>query len=153
MFSGQTYSEELDGPRLNSQLGRVFSLMVDGKWRTLGEILAATGDPEASISARLRDFRKPQFGGHTMESERIDGGLWRYRLLCEGKPIEPKPGTLFDDTLVVFERTQTPHGLEFAGRALKADIEDGHEISESEKQALRDAYAKRMKELKERWNH
>jgi predicted transcriptional regulator len=40
------------------QARRVIGCMADGAWRTLAEISAATGDPEASVSARLRDMRK-----------------------------------------------------------------------------------------------
>jgi hypothetical protein len=44
---------------------------------------AATGDRWASISARLRDFRKAMHGGHTVERERVKdgGGTFRYRLV------------------------------------------------------------------------
>lgn len=49
------------------QLGEVLSVMEDGRWRTLGDIEALTGAPQASISARLRDLRKPQFGSYVVE--------------------------------------------------------------------------------------
>jgi hypothetical protein len=53
---GATFDRKLDGKRLNEQTRRVFERMKDGTWRTLREIAAATGDPEASVSARLRDL-------------------------------------------------------------------------------------------------
>lgn len=53
---GSTYVHTFDFDRLNAQASRVFHVMKDGKWRTLAEIAAVTGDPEASISARLRDL-------------------------------------------------------------------------------------------------
>jgi hypothetical protein len=59
--------------------------MLDGRWRTLRQISDATGSPEASVSARLRDMRKPRFGASTVDRERMgdpDGGLHRYRLLA-----------------------------------------------------------------------
>lgn len=56
-FSGKTYVPQFDRERLNAQQRRVFDLMLDGEWRTLEEIRKATHDPEASISARLRDLR------------------------------------------------------------------------------------------------
>jgi len=59
--------------------------MRDGEWRTLGEISEATGHPEASVSARLRDFRKPRFGGHTVNRRRgkwVGGSWWEYQLLA-----------------------------------------------------------------------
>lgn len=55
---GETFDKKLDGPRLNKQSKLVFDLMIDGRWRTLGEISAETKAPEASVSARLREFRK-----------------------------------------------------------------------------------------------
>lgn len=80
-FDGETYSPPLDADRLGAQAKAVFGLMSDGRWRTLAEISAATGYPEASVSARLRDFRKSKFGGNDVERERLEAGLHRYRLV------------------------------------------------------------------------
>jgi hypothetical protein len=55
-FGGSTYIPEFDQERLNHQSRLVYSLMIDGEWRTLEEISAGTGAPQASVSARLRDF-------------------------------------------------------------------------------------------------
>lgn len=79
-FGGATYDEERDGDRLRKQLGRVRRLMSDGNWRTLDQIAAHTGDPPASVSARLRDFRKGKFGGHTVHRRYDGAGLWSYRV-------------------------------------------------------------------------
>lgn len=57
-FDGSDYRPALDDARLAGQILRIFELMKDGAWRTLGEIAAATGDPQASISAQLRHLRK-----------------------------------------------------------------------------------------------
>jgi hypothetical protein len=75
-----------DHARIAKQRERVMWLMRDGYWRTLAEIEAATGYPQASISARLRDFRKARFGSHTVLRRRAaeGGGTWEYRL--EVKP-------------------------------------------------------------------
>jgi hypothetical protein len=54
--------------------------MLPGGWWTLPQLAAATGYPEASISARIRDLRKPKFGGHTVERRHVSKGLWEYRL-------------------------------------------------------------------------
>jgi hypothetical protein len=71
LFDGVTADPELDDARLTSLLDRVRQLMLDGKWRTLREIADALGHgSEASISARLRDLRKPKFGGLIVESRR-----------------------------------------------------------------------------------
>lgn len=83
-FGGGTYVVAFDYERLNAQSRRVFDCMRDGEWRGLSEIAAVTGDPEASVSARLRDFRKPEFGALTVERQRVGDprdGVFRYRLL------------------------------------------------------------------------
>jgi hypothetical protein len=82
-FDGATYEPALDRVRLNVQMRAVAALMLDGRWRTLRQISDATGSPEASVSARLRDMRKPRFGLSIVERERMgDDGLHRYRLLA-----------------------------------------------------------------------
>ncbi len=87
-FDGETYEPGPDYLRLSGQLGRVFATMRDGVWRTMAEISVLTGDPEASVSARLRDLRKPKFGGHSVarrpRGER-EAGLWEYRLEVNGR--------------------------------------------------------------------
>lgn len=77
---GATYQHQRDGKRLAAQHHRVLAAMRDNGWWTLSELHRATGDPEASISARLRDLRKPRFGGHVIEREYVERGLFRYRL-------------------------------------------------------------------------
>ena len=80
-FSGDTYDEDRDGERLSRQARVVFDLMQDGKWRTLADIAARTKEPEASISARLRDLRKERNGSYRVEREYLAGGIWQYRVL------------------------------------------------------------------------
>ncbi len=82
-FDGPAYEPEFDQARLTGQILRIQTLMSDGQWRTLGEIEAATGDPQASVSAQLRHLRKARFGAHVVERRhRGDraAGLWEYRL-------------------------------------------------------------------------
>lgn len=79
-FDGETFEPELDAERLSRLLDRVRRLMLDGHWRTIGEIQRLVGGSEAGVSARLRDFRKPRFGGYTVERRRIKGGLHEYRV-------------------------------------------------------------------------
>ena len=79
-FDGDDYRPELDKSRLRGQILRVADLMSDGKWRTLRQIAAKTGDGEASISAQLRNLRKEKHGGHTVDSRRVKGGLYEYQL-------------------------------------------------------------------------
>lgn len=78
--AGVTFDPAIDADRLNHQQRLVYDLMADGVWRGLAEIHAATGAPEASASARLRDLRR---AGLTVERRRRDprAGLWEYRVL------------------------------------------------------------------------
>lgn len=78
---GATFDQERDGKRLATQHSKVFDCMRDGRWRSLAEIARETGYPEASISARLRDFRKPRFGSHGVDRRHTRNGLHEYRLL------------------------------------------------------------------------
>ena len=86
-FDGITYEPARDRERLSSQLGRVEEYLADHDWHTLGEITEAVGGTEASISARLRDLRKPKFGAYIVERRHVEGGLWEYRMLDR----DPKP--------------------------------------------------------------
>jgi len=86
-FDGPTYESSHDCARLTGQTRRVHQAMLAasylGQWLTLSEIRERTGDPEASISARLRDLRKDRFGGLEIEKRRrgeASRGLWEYRL-------------------------------------------------------------------------
>lgn len=79
---GETFEAPMDADRLNAQARRVWRFMETGGWHTLAAISEGTeGTPEASVSARLRDFRKPEFGSHTVERRRADHGGYEYRLL------------------------------------------------------------------------
>jgi hypothetical protein len=82
-FNGPDYDPKMDHGRLTHQLDRIRNLMIDGRWRTLGEIRSATGDPESSISAQLRHLRKPRFGAYKIDKRRRGvgrRGLFEYRL-------------------------------------------------------------------------
>ena len=78
---GATYNHQRDGIRLHKQHNRVLAFMRDGLWHSLRDISEATGDPEASVSARLRDLRKPRFGGFSIDRRYVARGLYEYRLL------------------------------------------------------------------------
>lgn len=77
-FGGATYDPPQDFARLNAQTQRVFDALSDGQWHTLRGLSDATGDPEASVSARLRDLRKPKFGGFDVQRERAGEGRGTY---------------------------------------------------------------------------
>jgi hypothetical protein len=80
-FDGGTYLRQRDHVRLAKQAQAIWDILADGRWHTLAELRERTGYPEASISARLRDLRKPKFGGWTVEHENTGRGLWRYRVV------------------------------------------------------------------------
>ena len=78
---GETFDRSKDLRRLNKQAQDVYLVMADGRPHTLREISEATGHPEASVSARLRDLRKPTLGGFIIDRQRIaESGTWTYRL-------------------------------------------------------------------------
>lgn len=86
-FDGETYVRPRDHDRLFAQLAKVQSAMADHGWHTLPELELTTGAPQASISARLRDLRKPKFGAYQVERRYVVAGLWEYRLLAP-HPVE-----------------------------------------------------------------
>lgn len=79
-FGGITYEARHDEARLSKQLEAVKQHMLSREWVTLEELSVITGAKEQSVSARLRDLRKPEFGGYIVERKRIDGGLFAYRV-------------------------------------------------------------------------
>ena len=80
-FDGNTYVHERDSLRLGDQMAAVFDLMKDGLWRSLAQISEAVNAPESSVSARLRDLRKPRFGGHSVERRYVCKGCFIYQLV------------------------------------------------------------------------
>jgi hypothetical protein len=103
VFGGETYEAERDFVRLKGQLKRTWDVMKDGKWRTLKQIANEASalradrgrDSEAAISARLRDFRKKEFGKYEVHARNDGGGLWRYRLwLKEPGAQTPEPAPI-----------------------------------------------------------
>lgn len=79
-------------PQRSKQLQLVLDVMEDGHHRTLVAIQAAVWNAKdglwimtQSISARLRDLRKPQFGGFLVEKRRLEGVLFEYRVDVHAK--------------------------------------------------------------------
>lgn len=83
---------DLEGPvkdaRLKRQVERVFDYMCNGRWCTLKQIAEAVNASEASVSARIRDLRKPRFGGWWIEKQMgKTSGVHLYKLvLGSGDP-------------------------------------------------------------------
>lgn len=79
--------------RLKTQAQRVFFLMQDNAWWTLSDIANTLNISESGASARLRDFRKPQWGSHTVLCEKWRGNLCKYRLITNGPLLDGKRNT------------------------------------------------------------
>ena len=83
IFDGSDYVHNRDSTRLGTQLEQIRDFMEGRSHLTLQEISDATGHPHASVSAQLRNLRKPRFGGRTVEKKHISNGLYGYKLLPE----------------------------------------------------------------------
>ena len=67
--------------RFDSQIAILLAaLQANREWRTLDQLHAVTGIRETSLSAQLRNLRKAEHGGHTVEKRRLNTGAWEYRL-------------------------------------------------------------------------
>jgi hypothetical protein len=88
LIQGSSFDESQDGERLRAQHEAIWAVMQDGGWHTLeslqealmarfGIVAKTTG-----ISARIRDFSKPECGKHTVHDRRVAGhpSLWEHRL-------------------------------------------------------------------------
>jgi len=84
-FDGDDYVHTRDVARLTGQILRVHQFMTDWQWHTLAQIAAATGAPEASASAQLRNLRKVRFGKWEVSRRHVNGGLYEYRLEPAGQ--------------------------------------------------------------------
>ena len=87
-----TEIKEHDRKRLYRQRAKVLAYMLPREdWRSLAEINAALGEPEGSISARLRDFRKAEYGSYYVPARRrvAEKGTWEYQVIVGDG--EPKP--------------------------------------------------------------
>jgi hypothetical protein len=80
-FDGATFEPEQDQERLTGQLATVREYMLAIRlWCSLAELHGVLRIPEASISARLRDLRKPKFGSYLVERRRRSPGTFEYRV-------------------------------------------------------------------------
>jgi hypothetical protein len=83
-LKGDDYDPVRDAERLRTQVGRIYILCRDGKWRTVRSISKELEEtyhaffPENSVQAQLRNLRKL---GVTVERRRISDGLSEYRLV------------------------------------------------------------------------
>ena len=95
MNQSQVYVLAMLGARAQTQIEVIRDVMLSaaecarsaegagGGWLTLGEISELTAYSEASVSAQLRNLRKPKFGGYVVEKRRRrcrGAGQWEYRM-------------------------------------------------------------------------
>lgn len=85
IFHGQTFDFGEDYGRLKNNTQRVFATLMDGEWHTASELREVGGE---RWSARVRQLREPQMGGLIVEAERLEGGVWKYRLDLESLTAE-----------------------------------------------------------------
>lgn len=83
---GETFNRARDLDRLDNAMGRIYTLMKDGRWYTLAELACVGECSEAAASARLRDLRKKKFGGWFVDKANCGDGLWKYRFTGEVNP-------------------------------------------------------------------
>ena len=90
-FDGATYDPERDKGRLTKQLLAIRDAMLAATdYHTPAELGAMAGMVEAgtaSITARIRDLRKPKFGGYAVSGRprKNGGGLWEYKIEKPGR--------------------------------------------------------------------
>jgi hypothetical protein len=80
-FGGETYDPQRDRARLTGSLLLVLEAMRLGGWWSLAGLAIVGKCSQAAASARIRDLRKPRYGGHTIEKRYVADGRWEYRLL------------------------------------------------------------------------
>lgn len=86
LFDGATFDRKRDESRLRCQLDAVRRAMLSGGWWTLARLSDVAQGSEASVSARLRDLRKPKFGAYVIERRYVTNGVWEYHLQTGSRP-------------------------------------------------------------------
>lgn len=74
--------------RLSDQLSRVKQWLYEnvGRWVIVPDFdRRRRGEGTAAITARIRDLRKSQHGGHEILCRRREKGLYEYKLLARSK--------------------------------------------------------------------
>ena len=114
---GRTVDVLEDGERISGQRQRVRDFMLSRtRYCSLKSIAKAVGDPPASVSARLRDLRKPEFGGYVVHTRRRSRGVWESRVYTPGDPDIP-PDAIKD---ILVRRSNTDHDFLRAVSELRA---------------------------------
>ena len=110
-FDGETYRPDFDYSRLGRQLSLVWDYMEDSRWHYPEELEDALDERWASISARVRDFRKQKWGEHLVITQRRKGGLFRYMLVPRGSPAWNKMDAGILDRLMQEQRKRRFRGI------------------------------------------
>lgn len=76
---GETFNRERDRDRLDTAASRIFARMQDRKWYTIQKLAKVGRCSENTATARVRDLRKPQFGGWIVDRRHEGEGKWVYR--------------------------------------------------------------------------
>lgn len=71
------------------QLDAVWQVVRDGLWYSIEDIALLAGCAPTSASARLRDLRKPKYGGWDVERAYAGGKQWRYRVREKAAAARP----------------------------------------------------------------
>ena len=80
-FHGPDITEE-ENKKMSAAMLRVFSLMKDGQWRTLENLMNVIGSPTQSIAIYLRAFREKRYGGHIVNKRKVGKGrIFEYQLI------------------------------------------------------------------------
>lgn len=58
-FDGADYQSGRDKDRLTGQIKRVYTTMLDGKWRTLSQISELTGTPKPALALKCATLESP----------------------------------------------------------------------------------------------
>ena len=81
-FDGKHYERKMDKERLARQIKEVHDHVSSGSWKTVEEISVATGYPQPSVSAQLRNLRKEKFGGLDVRGRYRSGArIFEYKLV------------------------------------------------------------------------
>lgn len=86
-FYGAGINTAEDVKRVKGGLKKIYLHVRDGERHTLAEISAATGVPEASVSAGLRSLRREKYGAHTVLRHHVGNGLHTYRFIANQSTI------------------------------------------------------------------
>ncbi len=90
-MSALDFMTDIETTRLLPQRERIFECMSDGNYWTLQSIAHRVGASEAGVSARLRDFRKAEWGSHTvMKKQKYPSNQWLYQLVVNGPLLDGK---------------------------------------------------------------